>query len=294
MRRTAPLSLVTGADSSHFLSLIQFLTSVTQHEPDIAVRVYDLGLHPYEREELQQRFPRYALHEFKYRSYPRHVRITAHRGQYAWKPIIVWETLLDTASPVCWMDAGNKLTARLDDVRERLRQRGFFSTVSRGQVNDWTHPAMLSYFGLDADWAAGKRNLSGANVGFDPRFLTAIRLAQRWRNGALVKKCIAPPGSNRSNHRQDQALLTVLAHKHGFGDAIVAERHGFLHQQDIDRGWKERVQGLRRRWDAAHVQSRGTSAITVGGDGDSAARGNSPATDAKTPSEERAFGARGR
>jgi hypothetical protein len=276
MRRTAPLSLVTGADSSHFLSLLQFLTSVALHEPDIAVRVYDLGLHSYEREEMERQFPRYALREFKYRSYPRHVRITVRQGQYAWKPIIVWETLLDTAGPVCWMDAGNKLIARVDAIRERLRERGFFSTVSRGLVNDWTHPGMLSYLHLDADWAAGKRNLSGTCVGFDPRFLAALRLAQRWRNGALVEKCIAPPGSNRSNHRQDQALLTVLAHKHGFGDAIVVGDQCFLRHQDIDRGWRQRVQELRRRWDDAHAQSRGNSA------------------DAKAPSERRNLGARGR
>ena len=172
------------------------------------VRAYDLGLHPYEREELEQKFSRYLLPRFDYAAHPPHVNISKGSGRYAWKPIIVWQTLLETAGPVCWMDAGNVLTGPLHAIRTLLRQRGFFSFTSRGTVNDWTHPAMLSYFGLTADWAAGKRNLSGSCVGFHPRSLAGS--APRSQDGGtahLVKQCIAPRGSNRSNHRQDQALL---------------------------------------------------------------------------------------
>jgi hypothetical protein len=258
MRAAAPLSLVTGADSSHFLSLLQFLASVVHHEPDIMVRAYDLGLHPSEREELEQKFSRYLLPRFDYAAHPPHVNISKGAGRYAWKPIIVWQTLLETAGPVCWMDAGNMLTGPLHAIRALLRQRGFFSFNSRGTANEWTHPAMLSYFGLTADWAAGKRNLSGSCVAFHPRSLAALRLARRWRNGALVKKCIAPRGSNRSNHRQDQALLTVLAHLHGFGDAFSGDHPGFVHRQDIDQDWRARVAALplRQAGDSAHAEQR--------------------------------------
>ena len=38
------LVVVTGADSSHFKSLCQFLTSLIKHVPDIKVIVFDLGL----------------------------------------------------------------------------------------------------------------------------------------------------------------------------------------------------------------------------------------------------------
>ena len=211
------------------------------------VRVHDLGLHSDEREELEREFPRYPVSKFDYDSHPAHVNIRKGAGRYAWKPIIVWQTLLETAGPVCWMDAGNVLTDRLDAIRALLWQRGFFSVTSRATVNEWTHPAMLSYFGLNADWAAGKRNLSGLCVAFHPRSLPALRLARRWRNGALIKKCIAPSGSNRSNHRQDQALLTVLAHMTGFGNAIMEKRPGFLGHQDIDQDWRARLAALDRR-----------------------------------------------
>jgi hypothetical protein len=189
------------------------------------------------------------------------VNINKGAGRYAWKPIIVWQTLLETAGPVCWMDAGNILTGRLDAIRTSLRWRGFFSVTSLGTLNDWTHPGMLSYFGLTSDWAAGKRNLSGACVAFDPRSLQSLRLARRWRNGALVKKCIAPPGSNRSNHRQDQSLLGVLAHRHHFGDAIAPDDVGFARRRDIDQDWRARLAELHRR----QAEDAGTPA--VGADG---------------------------
>jgi hypothetical protein len=262
LRPGAPLSLVTGADSSHFLSLMQFLASVAEHEPDILVRAYDLGLHPHERDELERTFSRYVLPRFDYDSHPPHVNIRKGAGRYAWKPIIVWNALVETAGPVCWMDAGNMLTGRLDGVRSALCQRGFYSITSRGTAAEWTHPAMLTYFGLDAVWAAGKRNLSGSCVGFHPQSLRALRLARRWRNGALIKKCIAPPGSNRSNHRQDQSLLTVLAHMRGFGDAILPKRDGFVGHQDIDQNWRHRVAELDRR--EAEIARRDNGAGTIG------------------------------
>ena len=89
------------------------------------VIVYDLGLHPYERAELEERFPRYRMRRFRYEKYPPHVNLRRDRGQYAWKPIIVWDVLKDTAGPVCWMDAGNVLTARLTGISGALQVTGF-------------------------------------------------------------------------------------------------------------------------------------------------------------------------
>src|SRR5262245_12079567 len=94
---------------------------------------------------------------------------------------------------------------------------------------------MLDYFELDAEWAAGKRNLSGSCVAFHPRSLRALCLAKAWRDGALIKHCIAPLSSNRKNHRQDQSLLTILAHRGGFAEAISPKKLDFVNHQDIDK-----------------------------------------------------------
>jgi hypothetical protein len=248
------LTLVTAADSSHFCSLLQLLTSVVEHEPGMPVIVYDLDLHPYERTALEERFPRYLVHRFRYEKYPPHVNLRCDRGQFAWKPIIVWDVLRNTAGPVCWMDAGNVLTAPLTGIRRALLEHSFYSPHSQGTIVDWTHPAMLEYFAIDAQWAAGKRNLNGACVAFHPRSLRALRLAKQWRDSALIKGCIAPEGSNRKNHRQDQALLTVLAYKHGLANATDSQFLGFKTHRDIDKDCRERRHDLERRYHAAKAQ----------------------------------------
>jgi hypothetical protein len=48
--------------------------------------------------------------------------------------------------------------------------------------------------------------------GWDNGALAALR---GWRECSLDVECIAPSGSHRGNHRQDQAALTVLAWLHG-------------------------------------------------------------------------------
>lgn len=258
----SPLTLVTGASSSHFKSLLQLLCSIAEHEPDMPVVAYDLGLHPYERAEVAALFPQYRLPRFDFRRYPAHVDLGRERGQYAWKPIIVWQVLARVAGPVCWMDAGNVLTARLNGIRSALAVRGFYSPVSKGTINDWTHPGMLDYFGVDAQWAAGRRNLSGACIAFHPRNLRALKLAKAWRDGALIKRCIAPRGSSRANHRQDQALLTVLAHRSGFPDAILREKPGFVIHQDIDNGWRERLLALQQQYAQRTMPKPGAASRT--------------------------------
>ena len=55
-----------------------------------------------------------------------------------------------------------------------------------------------------------------------------------WNEFSLRKEVIAPKGSNRLNHRQDQAILSVLIHQHGFS-RLTPRTHkifGILRHQD--------------------------------------------------------------
>jgi hypothetical protein len=228
-----PLVLVTGANKSHARSLVQLLTSVRAFEPDLFVVVYDLGLTRSQRRLARRAFP-CRLETFDFARYPPHLNIKVSRGQYAWKPTIVDEVARKYGGWVCWMDAGNVLISDLSSLRSHVREHGFYSPSSDKTVADWTHPGMLSWFGLGSDWdGLGKQNLNGACVCFDTRNAGAAALLSEWARLALVEECIAPPGSSRKNHRQDQALLSVLAHRSGRSDVPAEENLGFRTHADI-------------------------------------------------------------
>ena len=74
---------------------------------------------------------------------------------------------------------------------------------------------MQRHFHAEALEQAMTTLCNGAFVGFDTRSGEAMAALRGWRECSLDVECIAPSGSHRGNHRQDQAALTVLAWLHG-------------------------------------------------------------------------------
>jgi hypothetical protein len=234
LRRKKPgLVLVTGADRTHAKSLLQLLRSVRRYEPGLQVIAYDLGLKSWQRWKAYVNVPG-TLPTFQYGQYPPHLNIRVNKGQYAWKPVIINEVAAEHGGVVCWMDAGNVLTSDLSALRAYVGAHGFYAPHSSGTVADWTHPGMLSWLGVPSDWEGlTKRNLSAACVAFDTRDARVMAVIAEWGRLALIEECIAPPGSSRANHRQDQALLTVLAYRAGIMAAPAKQRLGFRIHADI-------------------------------------------------------------
>ena len=229
-----PLVIVTGSDQSHFRSALQFLASACRHEGDSTIVFYDLGLAPEAAAELRANFPAVHYRVFEFANYPAYFDIRVEAGQYAWKPAIVHAVLEEGHPLVLWMDAGCVLTGRLNSVRLLLEGNGFYSPASSGTIRDWTHPGTLTW--LHAPPEIGSiDNVNGACIGFNGRRKASRRLAERWYACALEKDCIAPPGSSRANHRQDQAVLSVLVALEGMRSAIPY-RLNFLTHQDVEEG----------------------------------------------------------
>ena len=91
---------------------------------------------------------------------------------------------------------------------------GALLTQSNNKVGAATHQSMLQRFqgeGLVNLWQA-----NGGVVGFHTGSPCISTIVQPWIDCAMSVACIAPPGSNRSNHRWDQAALSMLAHKLGY------------------------------------------------------------------------------
>lgn len=231
--RQKPLKIVTAADHSHGKSLYQFLKSVKEVEPDTPVTVYDLGLSREQREAIKSDFE-YEIRTFEYSKYPPFFDVANNAGEYAWKAPIIREAAEGFDGILCWMDAGNVIKKPLERLRKFTQRHGYFSPGSLGKVKDWTHPGMLSFFRLPTDWKKDRKNLSGACVAFDTEHKLGWELLNQWAAFSHVRECIAPVGSSRENHRQDQALLTVLANRLTKPRLPKAWHREFLIHQDSD------------------------------------------------------------
>jgi hypothetical protein len=225
--------IVTGGDSSHYESLWQFLSSLLTWEPDTKVIVFDLGLVESERQYLKDAFPAAELRLFDYSQYPDYVNIEVNAGEYAWKPVILSDVLNEFKCCVCWMDAGNVVTKPLFWLRRITNTIGMYSPHSLGFISDWTHPKTLEFLNASCD-LLHKPNLNGACVAVSYQHAIARDLVTEWKKCALTRECIAPRGSSRKNHRQDQAVLSVLAHQSGITKNMPRRYYGFKTHQDVD------------------------------------------------------------
>jgi len=236
-RSKQKLVIVTGADSSHFKSLYQLLDSLDVYEKNTKTIVFDLGISTKERDVIKKKFPNFELRIFDYTQYPSYFNIKVNAGEYAWKPVIINDILNEFKTSVCWLDAGNVVVKPLINLRKIIEINGFYSPFSKGNISDWTHSKTLKYLGVsDNKYILKQLNLNGACVSVNYNEINSRRVIQKWSDCAKNKDCIAPKGSSRENHRQDQAVLSTLVYKHlpKIGKKMMYKKLGFKTHQDID------------------------------------------------------------
>ena len=233
------LRVITGASSNHYKSLIQLLDSLCTHnEPsEVELIVWDLGLTETERKSIEAEYS-LTLRIFDYSQYPSYFNIQVAAGEYAWKPTLIYETTKELGDGVyLWLDAGDKVTKSLKVVNEHITRHGIYSPVSDGTISEWTYvkvfdaiePIYRKYMRL--------HNRNGAVLGFNTTVPWVKNFVEVFADWAGRKEVIAPEGSSRTNHRQDQALFSLLywdaQRMHRF-DTIANYRDTIRIHQDID------------------------------------------------------------
>ena len=90
---------------------------------------------------------------------------------------------------------------------------------------------MLEHFKTGVEEYGDRPNADATLIGFATGHPSGVvrdrvyhELIVPWKACAMTKDCIAPSGSSRRNHRQDQAALSCLVHKGGFGFARDTRR----------------------------------------------------------------------
>ncbi|KAI8975775.1 hypothetical protein BDF20DRAFT_945290, partial [Mycotypha africana] len=230
-----PFTIVTASSANHLCSLENFLYSLyalrEELEPHEFPRVvlYNIGMNRTQLPVLDSFLENGLIDDlelFDYFKYPRFWDVAINAGEYAWKTGIVHEAskkyTQQSNGLLVWLDAGNIITADfIRNIPHIIHQQGgFWSPRSSKTMTAWTHPGLFEYYGEDAATAKVKysknHNCNGAALGFDTNNSTIMdELITPWYECGLNKNCIAPPGSSRKNHRQDQAALTYLAYRSG-------------------------------------------------------------------------------
>jgi len=234
---TSDFKFVLISDSSHFKSSINLINSIYKFEKKPQIVFYDIG---FLSEELQFLKDRYKLKivKFEFNNYPSFISIRDSfnkLGSYAWKPVVLWNEYCLDKKNIIYLDAGCLLTKELKLLKFVLRKVGYFSPESSNKVIDWTHEQTLKNLNVDST-LYNKRNISSGLLGFANNNLKVKELLKSWYENSIIEENIAPKGSSRLNHRQDQAILTILTHQK-YNHLLLPRTHkmfGLLKHQDVD------------------------------------------------------------
>lgn len=228
--------IITGASTNHILSLQNMIRSFVMNNSKNTLIVYDLGIEEYIWKKLQEVFQErkeIIFKVFDYSKYPEWYNIHIEAGQYAWKPAIIFKTYIEYCNEIIvWMDAGNLIKTDLSELESYILEYQVYSATSNGSISTWTHPKTIKC--MNCNWI-NQENRNAACLGFNTKNDVVKRFITEFYNYACIKSCIAPEGSNRSNHRQDQSVFTILYYKYKWNKSINGTKYiGFSIHNDVD------------------------------------------------------------
>jgi hypothetical protein len=207
---------VTAAEKNYFNQLVHLLNSYYKYINNQLI-VYDIGLDKKQSQYLTDNFQYLKLRKFQFDQHSKFIGqyFDEKLGNYAWKPVIIDEVLKQSKSKVVWLDAGNLITRKIIFLKIALTTNGIIVPSSSNTIKEWTHHKTIEYIGIENN-ILNKRNFASGLVGFDHNLKEAKIISELWSEFSQIQECISPKESSRLNHRQDQAVLTLLLYKYFF------------------------------------------------------------------------------
>jgi len=209
-------TIVTAASSNHFKTLWELVKSVKYWEPRVRLVVYTFDTSPEQNQKLAAYWSNIVIRKFDYSKYPAWYNITEQRGQYAWKIAIIDETIKAFGGLILWLDAGDRVKYGLyDNIWRQITDYGIWSSWTSGSIREWIHSGTVQSLGLDSKHL-DRHMCNGAIIGINTLDWRVNRdIVKPMVACSLDKDCIAPTGSDRYNHRQDQSKSSVKSvHDH--------------------------------------------------------------------------------
>lgn len=220
--------IITGANDRYMDILQQFITSNHEVVSLCKLLIYNLGLSAKNLDLLGK----YTVINFDYSKYPEHVNLNNYNGDYctyAWKPIIIHEVAKQYPDDyVIWADTRTFIPAStINRISKNIDNDGAWLPISNHRdVSNLKWIYNLEYFGLSSSSILEFDIKLGGLCGFKYSNPVSKNILDQWQSYALIKDAIAPEGSSRSNHRQDQAVLSVVIYKLGYSDRFNDDRCG--------------------------------------------------------------------
>jgi hypothetical protein len=235
-----PLTVVSAGNEKFWRCLYQLLRSAERQRLAGKHRflVYDLGLSAMTLQRLTRRFAWCTFRRFAFERYPPHLAIA--RQTYAWKPVIVAETLEQLGGHVLWLDSATIFRSSLDTVQAVLRRHGIYTLKSQTPVGESCDPATIAALGAPPEilhWP----ELGGSIAGFDAAHAGARKLVTLWREHALIEAHIMPRTPPLPLHRHDQSMLSVLLY------AAAATGELAVNDEEIDISSRHPVRWMSSR-----------------------------------------------
>ena len=237
----SPLLFVTGSSSNHVFANINCMYSIVAADANASIVFINFGLSGHELRVLKKHFSLiHSLHislnssaqlyyrVFNFNNFPNWISINNYYvGGYAWKVISYMDVLHEVHGPLLWTDAGSVLNGTMIQEMSYMHDYGVYSPYSSGDVATLVHNTSILFlqthhminsvdpFALMC--TGGYLFIDGSNATIMKRVFEPLFEC------AFTKKCISPDLTNRNNHRQDQAILTMLLHSVGVEKSCTKE-----------------------------------------------------------------------
>lgn len=217
--------LASGASYNHGNLLLLMIKKVIETNNMLCFIIWDLGLSKYQRKiitnivKLQNSKNNKKLyfffHIFNFNKYPIYFNINVNAGCYAWKPVIIDTTYKLYKRTLFWLDAGCFINGSLQNIYNYINTMKIWSISTGHTIKRYTYHSVLDLFNVSENIKSITMCAAGV-IGFYYPSAFCIRILSLWKKCAMSKKCIAPNGSNRKNHRQDQSALSIILYQNNY------------------------------------------------------------------------------
>jgi hypothetical protein len=207
--------IISGCNSSFYLCIRQFLNNIKHYtRPCDTVYIVDLGLTTKQYNFLKSR--KYeTMFNFKLiqipievvKTYPEHCR---DLQTYAFKAMVFDYLILknNIEDTVLWLDSANLIYRSLLEIEILIHSTKIYSPYSAETIKTYCHPLTIER--MKYSGSLDKDMLSGGCIGINLKTDLGRCFLKDFVSMCFNKDIIVPEGSNKSNHRQDQSVLTIL------------------------------------------------------------------------------------